>query len=552
MNPESPCTVGSYLVERLEEIGLKHIFGVPGDYILEFFDLLLASKIELVGTCNELNAGYAADGYARINGVGAACVTYGVGGFSLTNAVAGAMAERIPLVVISGGPMTGRRGPDYMLHHTLPDSEAVAHALATVTLASLVLKDPARAPGQIDHAIRTCLQKRGPVYIELPTDMVNRPCQPPGPLEVRTSPVTDPQALQNAVRAITARMSKTAGSSVVWVGHEASCCKAEAGLLKLLDHLGLPVLISRQGKGAADESHPSYAGLYRGGGSHAGPGRLFESAATVLNLGVWPTSINTGGYSAALQPERMINAAMGRVELDGQVFEPVGLDELIPALLEALPAGRLDQSAFSHPLKDRPAGFDLKPEAKLSADRFFERLSYFLGPKHVVMPDTGAPMISTVEMPLAPGCGYVQQAYYLSIGYTVPAALGVALADRGRRPVVLVGDGSFQMTAQEVSSMIRLGLNPIVIVWNNDGYQVERIIHDGPFNDLQNWSYAKAPEFFGGGWGMRVTTEGELDLALTRADAEPDSLALIELVTKRWDLTQPMARAYEHMQSFKH
>ena len=551
MENQAPCTVGKYLVARLEEIGLKHIFGVPGDYVLQFFDLLLASDMELVGTCNELNAGYAADGYARMNGVGAICVTYGVGGFSAANAVAGALAERVPLIVISGGPALTRRGPEFMLHHTLPNSEAVRCALEPITLASLVLKDPAQAPAQIDEALKTCLQERGPIYIELPMDMVNRPCPSPAPWQKPADQASDPKVLAQAVQAITERMAQVEGSKAVWVGHEAVAYGAQEDLARLLDHTGLPWLVSRQGKGTMDEGHPGYAGMYRGGGSHAQPREVCENAALVLNLGVWPTSVNTGGFTARREPERMINVGQGRVEVNGRIFEPVGFKPLIKALTEALPQGGPGARTCAHPLAQRPAAFEAVPQAKLSTDRFFERLGYFLNSGHVVMPDTGGPMISTVEVPLPRGCGYVQQGYYLSIGYTLPAALGVALAAPERRPLVLIGDGSFQMTAQELSTLIRLKLNPIIMVWNNDGYQIERIIHDGPFNDIQNWNYSRAPEFFGGGWGAKVGTEGELEAALERAQNEPDNLAVIEVVTERWDLSQPMARVYEHYKSLK-
>jgi TPP-dependent 2-oxoacid decarboxylase len=551
MNPEKKSTVGGYLIERLQEIGIGHIFGVPGDYVLEFFDLVLNSDIELVGTCNELNAGYAADGYARYAGVGAVCVTYGVGGFSLANAVAGAMAERIPLIVISGGPALTRRGPEFMLHHTLPDCEAVSKCLEPITLASLVLKNAEQAPAQIDAAIRICLEKRGPVYIELPLDMVSCGCGAPEPLEVELGQTSDPSVLKAAIESVADRMMNEVGPLVVWAGHEIACYKAEDALTRLLDHTGLAVVSSRQAKGVVNEEHPGFMGVYKGRNSIPGPKKAFESAGCVLNLGVWPTSINTGGYTAPLHPARMINAIQGQLEVGGKIFEQVGLKDLIKGLTAVLPKKELDSRCVNKSQVNLTPNYEVQPGAQLKADRFFARLSRFLEPQHVVLPDTGGAMISAVEMPLPPGCGYVQQAYYLSIGYTVPAALGVALAAPGKRPLILVGDGAFQMTGQEVSTMIRLGINPIVMVWNNDGYQIERIIHEGSFNDLQNWNYSMAPQYLGGGWGAKVSTEDELEEALVRTKAEPHRLALIEVVTDRWDLSLPMAKAYEAFKARK-
>jgi len=541
MNQGQPCTVGSYLVQRLQELGVEHVFGVPGDYVLGFYDLLVRTGgIEPVGTCNELGAGYAADAYARLRGLGAACVTYAVGGLSLINAAAGALAERVPLVIISGRPSLSRQGPEYLPHHALPDPEAVRKAFEPVSLASIILSDPDRAGAEIDLVLKVCLAQRGPVYLELPLDLVDRACPGPGPWDAGAGPGAAPEVLAGAVEA-TLSLLKGARRPVVWAGHELRDLGALPALLELLRRAGWPVVSSRQAKGVFPETEPLYRGIYKGRFSRAGVRELVEGSGAVLSLGVWPTSVNTGGYSTRLDPERTVMAHQGRVTIGGRVFEPLGLREFVEALGRAWEKEPAAEAGPPPPDRARPAFVPL-PEAKLTSARFYERLAGFLRPHHLVLADTGGPMIASNEVDLPRGTGFMIQGYYLSLGFTVPAALGAGLAAPGRRPVLLVGDGAFQMTGQEVSTMVRQGLSPVIFVLNNEGYQIERVFLDGPFNDLQPWKYHLIPELFGGGWGMRVETEGELEKALARAEAEPGSLALIEVCLEKFDLPPAMGR----------
>lgn len=546
MIADSTTSVGKYLVQRLEQLGVKHIFGVPGDYVLGFFDLLTESKIEVVGVSNELNAGYAADGYARLAGVGAVCVTYGVGALSLANAVAGAMAERVPLVVVSGGPSLKHRKAGVMLHHTLADKEAMRLIFEPITLASIILTSAEQAPTQIDAALTACVEQQGPVYIELPVDVVGRSCAAPGHFTPKFRQLTNQDCLREAVEAATARIARSR-KTVVWAGHEVGRVGAKAALTRLLERTGLPVAASRQSKGMLDEEHLSYIGLYKGNLSLAGPKEIFEAADLVVNLGVWPTNVNTAGFSVDLSPEKAIQAFDNQVQVGSEVFDRVGLADFIEALSANLPVGQGVEEA-----KRTRASEPVQPvaeKAELTADRLFDLLSSFLTPEHIVVADTGGPMFTSEDMALPSGCGALPQAFYLSIGWSIAAAVGMCLAAPHKRPVVIVGDGAFQMTAQAVSTMLQLKLNPLVIVWNNDGYQVERIIHDGSFNDIPNWLYSEAPRFFGGDGGIKVETEGELQAALDQASAHPRDFLLVEAITKRWDLSKSMQAAHEFFKS---
>ena len=193
------ATVASYLIERLKQAGLRHAFGVPGDYVLTFMDRLIEGGIELVGTCNELNAGYAADAYARINGIGCICVTWGVGGFSAMNAIAGAYAEQVPVVVLVGGPRTAQRRSSMLLHHSVGNFETMQQAYSHITVGAVLLDDPAEAPQRIDRALSRCIAEKRPIMIEIPTDMVDRPCAAPGPFSPPERPPSDPDALEEAL-----------------------------------------------------------------------------------------------------------------------------------------------------------------------------------------------------------------------------------------------------------------------------------------------------------------------------------------------------------------
>ena len=535
MPNKSDYAVGMYLVRRLEQCGLKHIFGVPGDYVLEFFDRLEESSIQVVGTCNELNAGYAADGYSRAASLGAVSVTYGVGGLSLANAVGGAMAERIPVVVISGSPPLSKRKPPFELHHTFADPDTVRRVFEPITLASISLNDAQKAPGQIDAALQTCFADRGPIYIELPVDMVDQPCHKPGEWLPRTNQPSDESALSQAA-AMAAEILTSANKPVVWTGHEIRDFGAVDSLLRFAEHSGYPVFSSRQARGIFPETHHQYAGIYLGRSSRPDPKVLFESAGAVLALGVWWTNINTGGYSAVCDSNTLIHACRNRVKIGQHDFEPVGLEAFIKALAKILPAGD------STPLKRIQPDTNRIPKtgAKLTSNWFFQRLGDLLNPAHILLTDVGGPMIGSAQTLLPAGVSYIVQGYYLSLGYSLPAALGAGLAAPDKRPVILIGDGAFQMTVQEISTMVRQRIHPIIFVLNNDGYQVERAIHDGPYNDIHPWNYHLFPQIFKSGWGRRVETEDDLERAFARAESEPNALALIEVMLDRWDFTDVM------------
>ena len=544
----SRFTVGSYLVERVREVGARHVFGVPGDYVLGLMDEIEASELSLVGTCNELNAGYAADAYGRVNGVGAVCVTYAVGGFSLLNAIAGAFAERVSVIAICGGPNRADRDADRLLHHTIGDYGVQVDVYRHVTQVSVGLSDPETAPAEIDAAIVACLQHRRPVFIEVPADLVAAPCAAPEPLELPGPPQSDPETLTEAVEEAVA-MVERADRPVVLGGVEVHRFGLRDALEAFLDASRLPMATALMGKSVIRETHPQYIGIYSGALSEEYVREAVEGADCVLGLGAWMSDINLGIYTANIDPGRTIHAQGDRVRIKRHVFEGVFLGDFIRSLgkaLEGSPRTRERRAPERPALRSLESAFEAQAEAPITIRRFYERVNHFLADDHVVLADAGDSFLCAGDLVMHDEVGFICQAFYCSIGFTVPAALGVGLADRARRPIVFVGDGAFQMTAQELSTVLRQGLAPVVFLMNNRGYTVERVIHDGPYNDIQNWRYHALPAVFadgpGASWSCEVRTEADLEVALERAAREPDALAFVEVHLDPMDCSAALER----------
>ena len=536
-------TVGMYIVERLRDAGVGHVFGVPGDYSLGFMDHIVESDLELVGTCNELNAGYAADAYARIRGIGAVAVTYAVGGFSVLNAIAGAYAERVPVVALCGGPSRTDRKEGLKRHHTLGDYGIQLRVFDAVTEMAVALESAEQAPVQIDNTIRACLQKRRPVFIEIPADLVDAPCVAPGPLQWESALPSDPTTLGEAVSEA-AELLTRARRPVILGGVEVHRFGLRAAFEALLEHAGYPVATALMGKSLIDETNPHFVGLYSGALSKAYVRETVEGADCVLNLGAFMSDINLGIYTANIPTERLIHATVEGVQIKHHHFDQVFLGDFIRELHGALPRStRLDP-------RIRPASrsllrpFEPRPEQALTIQRFYQRVNHILKKNHVVLADAGDSFMCAGDLLMHEQTGFISQAFYCSIGFTLPGALGVGLAERDHRPVVFIGDGAFQMVAQELSTLLRQRLNPIIFLMNNRGYTVERVIHEGPYNDIQNWRYHELVGVFGAdaGWGCDVRTEAELEAALERADEDRDRLAFIEVHLDPMDCSAALRR----------
>lgn len=534
---EAPRTIGQYLVERLEALGVGHVFGIPGDYVLGLYKILEESPIELVGMTREDNAGFAADAYARIKGLGCVCVTYCVGGLSCANAIAGAYAEKSPVVVLSGSPGLSERARNPLLHHKVRDFETQFEVFEKITAASAVLDDPATAFAEIDRVLEAAVRYKRPVYLEVPRDLVDAPEETPhrAPLGL---PPSDPEALGEAVGEAAA-MLREAKHPVILADVEVHRFGLQDDLLELAESAGLPIATTILGKSVISEAHPRFVGIYEGALGHEDVTRFVEQSDCLLMLGCFLSDINLGIFTAKLDPARCVNATSEDIQIRHHHYQDVRLDDFIRGLRDA----ELKLSS-SVPLPEKPARepFEPDPDAPVTSARLFARLDLMLDDSTVVIADIGDALFGSTELTMTRRTEYLSPAYYTSMGFSVPAAVGAQFASRNCRPLVVVGDGAFQMTGMELSTAARNGLNPIVVVMNNKGYTTERFLLEGPFNDIHDWAYHKLPEVLGTGLGLEVHTEGELDRALKLAEENMGSFSLLNVHLDRMDRSPALDR----------
>ena len=539
------CTVGEYLLIRLKQLGVDHLFGVPGDFVLAFFNQVLKSDVRYVGTCNELNAAYAADGYARLRGLGAFATTYAVGELSALNGVAGAFAERVPVVAITGSPSTAHFRTRPLLHHTLGDYVIPRRIYEHVTVASTHLGDGETAPAEIDRVLAACLMHQQPVYISLPTDVVRMRCAAPGPFAPPEPAPSDPGALREAVEEAVSMLERA--SRPVIVGDvELIRFRLQPEFAHLVERTGFPFVTLMLGKTVLDENHPQFIGLYQGDRSRAYVRQRVDAAECILAVGALMTDFNTGGFTTRFDEVKTIRANIRTVKIRHHFYADVALKDFILSLAERLsrrdPAGPDIQRASEGCVHRRTAPYAAEPGRPLTVRRFFDRASRFLARDAVVIAETGVCLFSAAETHMPEGMTFIGQTFYGSIGYTVGATLGACLAAPGRRVVLVVGDGSFQVTCQDLSTIMRHGLRPVIFLLNNDGYTIERVICDRPYNDIQPWKYHRLVDVFGTGMAFDVRTEGELEEALRQAEGA-DSVVFIEAHTDRLDCSESLKRA---------
>jgi TPP-dependent 2-oxoacid decarboxylase len=537
-------TVSRYLLSRLREAGVDHLFGVPGDYVLDFLDEVVASPLRWVGTCNELNAGYAADGYARLNGVGAAVVTYGVGGLSILNAVAGAFAERVPLIVISGAPPARRREAGALVHHLVSNYYLQLDVFRKVTTDSALLTDPETACAEIDRVIANCLARKLPVYLELPADVALAGCPAPRALPNAAPPVSDEDSLAECV-AEAAELFDRAEHPLTLAGVELLRLGLGEAALNLVETAEVPFATMLSSKAVMPELHPQFVGIYQGAWSRDSVRRQVEESDCLLSLGVWMTDLDTGLFSVNLDGRRMITVGDGQARIGNHYYTRVRLEDFITGMAAAVkPRSYL----ASHPaMAYQPKKiFVPEPGRPLTAARLYECVDYHLDDDVVLLAEPGDSFCAAPEFHVEEAANFIVQAFYSSIGYCTPAALGVALARPHKKPLVLTGDGAFQMTAQEVSTLIRERCPALVVLVNNDGYLIERALHqDGPYNDIQMWRYADLPAALGGeghALGIRASTEDELEAAMQTAAREKDKVVLIEAFLPLRDCSEGLDR----------
>ncbi|MGD0961296.1 MAG: thiamine pyrophosphate-binding protein [Methylomonas sp.] len=537
-------TIGEYLLKRLYELGVAHVFGVPGDYILGFYDLMVKSPVQHIGTTREDTAAFAADGYARCLGMGALAVTYGVGALNTVNAVAGAYAESSPVVVISGAPGVREQRDDPLLHHRFGPFTFQREIFERITCACVVLDDPVIAFRQIDHALAAARRYCKPVYIEIPRDMVFAEGYPMPDREFEPF-VRDETALSEAI-AETRELIARSVSPMIIAGVELHRRGLQGALVKLVEHVGWPVVATLTGKSVIAERHPAYYGIYEGAMSAEPVRYMVEQSDLFLMLGVTLNDIDSGIYTAKLDPQLMIRASLDEVIISAHRYSKIGLADFLTAFVGAVKAG--SQKSSDRPAILEAAAFP-EPERPITTARLIGRLNRALTPDMILVCDVGDCLFAAIDLRVHEQSEFFASSFYTTMGFAVPAALGAQIARPDHRVLILVGDGAFQMTGTELSTYARLGLNPIVIVFNNCGYSTERCILEGPFNDIGLWRFDKLGEVFGPLSGYDVQTEQEFEQALGKALNNRSAPSILNVHLARDDASAAMKRLGEHLKS---
>ena len=516
-------SIGQYLIRRLSDYGIRHVFGLPGDYVLSFYSMLEHSPLDLVNCTREDCAGFAADGYARVHGMGAVCVTYGVGGLSLANSIAGAYAEKSPVVLISGAPGIRERVNDPLLHHRVREWHTQLDVFEKICAASREIADPATAFRDIDQLLDTAHRQKRPVYIELPRDMVS---VVPDQIRPYAAPKwqSDSSALAEAVADTVSRI-EAAKKPVIIAGVELHRLGLQSEVVALAEASGIAIAATMLSKSVVSEVHPLYIGLYEGALGREEVTSFVEESDCVILLGALLTDLDLGIFTAKLDAKKSVFATCDELRISHHHYHNVLLEDFLRGLVAAKP------KAAKRPLPPGPAAaqqpFTLEPERPITTTRLVRRLDESLDDKTIVIADVGDALFASSELVIRGQTEFLSPAYYTSMGFAVPAGLGAKMARPDLKVVVLVGDGAFQMTGMELSSIVRRGLAVTVIVLDNKGYGTERVIHEGSFNDINPWQYQLLPQVLGGGTGYEVRTEGEFDDAISKALADTSGMSLI-------------------------
>ncbi len=524
------------LLQALKARGATEIFGIPGDFALPLFrEIERSDLLPLHTLSHEPAVGFAADAAARVRGgLGVAAVTYGAGAFNLVNAVAGAYAERVPLVVLSGAPAAHEAASGLLLHHQVKTLDSQWRVFEELTVDRARLDDIERAPALMARVLDAALTRSRPVYLEIPRDMPGRPCAEV-PLTPRVLP--DPQRLAACADELLARL-RAAARPVLMVGVEVRRYNLESRVAELARRLGIPVVTSFMGRGLLAHDDVNLVGTYLGLAGDAAVSETIERSDGLLLLGVIVSDTNFAVSARSIDLRRAIQVYEGDVVMGHHVYHALPIADLIEALLARVPA----RAAEAAPARRAAAAPAAPPadEAAVTPGDIAAAINALLA-AHGTMPvasDVGDCLFTAMDIANAT---FIAPGYYAGMGYGVPAGLGLQVAT-GLRPLILVGDGAFQMTGWELGNAKRCGCDPIVLVFNNAGWEMLRTFEPGArFNELGRWDFAAMAAGMGGD-GHAVRTRAELQAALEKAHATRGRFQLLDIRLEPGALSSTLAR----------
>ena len=525
-------TVIQHVLSRLRDLGIKDVFGVAGDYAFPIEDAVCAEKsMRWVGSCNELNAAYSADGYARIKGMAALSTTYAVGELSAINGIGGAYAEYLPLFHLVGMPASGVQAAGRLVHHTLGNGEFdIFYNMTAPMVCARAIMTPENCVTETERLIAAALHNHRPVYMSFPSDYAVTPVV--GSAKPIEEPASDKETLKAAVDAIAEALSR-ANTACILPGILVSRSGLAKEALAVIEASNLPFATLFMDKCVLDESHPNYVGMYDGKLMNEQVRAFVEGCDCILGIGALMTDFNSGSFTACIDRSRSINILHNAVRVGAAFYNDIHMKDVLLALAKVV-SKKSVKAPKPMGLGD-PVG---DPGGKITVEYLYPRWQQMLRPNDILIAETGTSSMGLGFAHMPKGSTFQNQTLWGSIGWATPAAFGAALAAPDRRTILVTGEGSHQLTAQEISQFYRFGLKPIIFVLNNDGYLIERLLCKDPesyYNDLAQWHYAKLPEALGcDDWfATRVTTCGELDQAIRKAESGGTG-AYIEVVMERY------------------
>jgi indolepyruvate decarboxylase len=543
-------TLVGHVLRRLKQLGIREVFGVPGDFSFGISDPICQDpELRWIGTSNELNAAYAADGYARIKGFAALCTAFGVGELSAINGLAGSYTEHLPVFHLVGMPNTKTQRERRLVHHTLGKGEFdVFLRMAQPAVCASSILTPENAASEMERLVTAAISHRRPVYLGIPADHAAARL-PQGAAAVRQvpAPATDREALKEAVELIAAKLAK-ARTAAILAGYLITRLGCQEAALTLVEASNLPFATMFMDKTALDETHPQFIGMYDGRIMNPEIREFIEDCDCVLNLGALWSDLNTGAFTAHIDPAKMMAVMHHHVRVGRAFFPNIEFCDALEELTRKVRKKKVTAPQV-HGLGE-PQG---APDDKITPAYLYPRWEKFFRPGDLVMAETGTVAMGLAFARMPQGSTFQNQLLWCSIGWATPAALGAALAEPARRTILITGEGALQMTLQEIGQFCRYGCKPIIFCLNNQGYLIERLLCKDPmecYNDLAPWNYQQLPEVLGcrDWFTARAATNAQLEAAMEQA-ATCGRGAFIEVVTEKMAAPPMALKLHESIQT---
>ncbi len=538
-------TVADYLIKKLKALNIEEVFGLPGDYNFEIVEAIEKDdKINWIGCTNELNAGYAADGYARIKGYAAIVTTFGVGELSAINAVAGSMAENVPIVKIVGVPKTSFIKNKTLVHHNLDnaDYKAFYRAYCNVVKEACFL-DEVNPKKEIDRIFDTLKQHKKPVYIALPMDVAL--------LEVDDSIIetiveSDKFNLNTALIE-TINLIKNAKNPVVLVDGLAKRFSIKKEVNDFLQKTKIPSVSLLRGVDVINNSTPNYLGVYCGNKDNKTAYQILNESDCIIALGTVLSDLNTFGFDYKFNLDNHINIQYNYTKIKDKTYDNILISDFIKNLVQ-----KIDYS-YKNQIKSSYCAYIEDKKDNLTCDFFYSKLNSFLKKDDILITEVGLPPLGSLPFEFPDNIRIENQILWGSIGWATPCTLGCCLADKSARTILITGDGSHQLTAQELATIMRNNLKPVIFVINNNGYTIERLLCNNPYenyNNISHWNYSMLPKvFYGDCFTAKVQTKQELIEVLNRIEKE-DKMCYIELIIDAFDVPRLSVWITKHKELF--